>query len=832
MSLLRKVLGIPGIMRTDLRNETYRRRFSEYLPWIAYHNETKTYLCADNSAGFIFECSPLAFAGEKTAETLEGLLRLNVPDGSVLQFILIADDHVNHYIDAYRSLKTRDNELVRKSVDRFGSFLLSGTEGLPKLNNMPVRDFRLVVAFKLPIQQWDRDSAAVAELRSAILEILGGARLFPSSLEAEDLASWMRRFFNGDEDYSGRYNDDIPINRQVIFAQTPIEKTMKYMRIGDRYFRCTTPRTVPKEVDIMQANLIFGGIWGIHQDMNQYRTPFIYTLSILFTNLRTRLHAKCNAILQQKAVGSFALQHHARQEEHEWAVGELEKGRKFLRVIPLLWVYGKDEKAVSESLVRAKRLWEDCGYVMQEDRGILPILFVSALPLGLYTTGNNVENLDRDFIAPSDTVASLLPTQGDFAGGGNPELLLVGRKGQICGIDIFDRNANNNNIFVSAQSGAGKSFFINYLVYNYYSAGAKIRIIDIGDSYKKTTMLYKARYLDFGEERISINPFCHIVDEEHDLPIIAQIAAQMAYSTSEKAIPTDTEIQLLNNAVKWAYDNEGENAEIDHVYHYLQTYPDCARDSDSAAAMGGFSEELEAIAHRLAFNMREFARGGKYEVFFNGHSPFDIRNDEFVVLELGKLEQQRSLFNVAVLQIINAVTNDFYRSDRSEKKLVIFEEAWQFLRDSPIVSKVIEDGYRKARKYSGSFSVVTQSVNDLELFGRVGKVIYSSSAFKFYLQADDIEKAKSAKIIDYGDFEIALLKSVRQNRPKYSEIFMDTPFGTGVARLVVDPFSYWIYTSAPDENKLIETIMERQGLSFEEAIEEILRKTDESGGRL
>jgi hypothetical protein len=39
---------------------------------------------------------------------------------------------------------------------------------------------------------------------------------------------------------------------------------------------------------------------------------------------------------------------------------------------------------------------------------------------------------------------------------------------------------------VSAQTGAGKSFFINYLVYNYYGAGAKIRIIDIGDSSRRT----------------------------------------------------------------------------------------------------------------------------------------------------------------------------------------------------------------------------------------------------------------------------------------------------------------------------------------------------------
>jgi len=33
---------------------------------------------------------------------------------------------------------------------------------------------------------------------------------------------------------------------------------MKHMRIGDRYFRCTTPRSVPKDIDIMQTNLIFG----------------------------------------------------------------------------------------------------------------------------------------------------------------------------------------------------------------------------------------------------------------------------------------------------------------------------------------------------------------------------------------------------------------------------------------------------------------------------------------------------------------------------------------------------------------------------------------------
>ncbi len=40
--------------------------------------------------------------------------------------------------------------------------------------------------------------------------------------------------------------------------------------------------------------------------MNRSGPPSSYTLNILFTNLRTKLHAKCNAILQQRAVGSFA----------------------------------------------------------------------------------------------------------------------------------------------------------------------------------------------------------------------------------------------------------------------------------------------------------------------------------------------------------------------------------------------------------------------------------------------------------------------------------------------------------------------------------------------
>lgn len=818
------ILNIFGVTYSDLEDETYRQRFSDYLPWIAYSRETKAYLCADETAGFIFECSPMAFATDKTAETLEGLLRLSVPSDSVLQFILIADNYINHYIDLYQSLKTREGELFRVSSQRFSQFLLDGAEGLAKMSNIPIRDFRLIVTIKFPIKDWESCSLDVDETRNTIYEVLSGAGLYPRMVEAEDLIYWMSFLFN--EKCSGfppeGYNESVPISRQIILAETPITKTMRSLTIGNKHFRCTTPKRVPRKIDIMQTNTMFGGVWGVANDVNQYRTPFIYCLNVLYKNIGMKLHTKCNAILQQKGVGSFAPSHAARVEEHQWAVDELEAGKRFLEIIPILWVYGSDEKAVSESIIRAKRLWEDCGYEMQEDRGILPILFLASLPLGLYNKGRNVENLERHFVAPTDTIATLFPIQADFAGGGKPHLLFIGRKGQIIALDIFQKSAaNNHNMFITAESGAGKSFTCNYLLYNYHGSEAKIRVIDIGDSYKKMTKIAKGRYLDIEEEDMCINPFSSIVDEEDDLTVIPYIIAQMVYSNSDQADPSQTEMELLTRAVLWAYRSKGPDAEVEDVYRYLTLYPRYATDEDFEHNPG-FQKELAITAHRLAFNMHQFARDGVYGRYFNGKSTFNIKNDEFVTLELGKISSKRDLFNVVTLQIINAVTNDLYFSDRNDRKLIVFDEAWQFIRDSSIIGKIIEEGYRKARKYNGSFSIITQSIQDLELFGRVGKVIYANSAFKFYLQSGDIEKAKQAKLIDYNEFEIAILKSVRQNRPKYSEIFIDSPFGKGVARLVVDPFSYWIYTSDANENDLIDRTMAEHGCSYEMAIEHIL----------
>jgi len=815
-----------GLKKGDLDKATFRNKFSDFLPYIAYDSETKRYLLADDTLGFLWECSPLCYAGDRTYTSLEGLLRFPFPEGSVVQFTMYADNYVEPFLEQYRSQKIRQNPVVQKTTERFTEFLREGaTKGISALSGIPIRNFRLFVSVKVPIEKSNLDDWKLKDIYNTVEDRLKGAGLLPISVEPEVLLAWLRRLFNGKESILNPmvYDETVALNKQIILASTVVEKHMRHLKIGENVFKCLTPKTFPKEIDTLHMNSLVGGIYGVISDMEQIRSPFLYTVSVTINDLKGILHTKCNFILQQQAVGSFAPSLKRKQEEYLWAVDNLEKGVNFLRVIPEIWVFDSNDKDVLESIARVKRIWEGYGFIMQEDAGILPILFISALPFGLYNVGKNVANMDRDFIAHVPAIAKVLPVQADFTGNGST-MIFIGRKGQLTGMDLFSRSANNYNAMISATSGSGKSFLVNYIVYNHYANGALIRMVDIGGSYKKLVKMFGAKYIDFGSDiPICLNPFSFVREPEYDLPVITPVLAQMVY-TAEKREPSQTEATILQNAVQWAYNEEGNDASIDTVYEYLNSFPkhaanfdfDCPEKQDCAT-------EIRTMAHTLAFNIYDFTSDGMYGKYFNGRATFDIGSDSLVVLELERLKTMPDLFNVVTLQIVNAIASDLYLSSRDTPRLIIFDEAWQFLKETQYLKQVIEEGYRKARKYYGSFTVVFQSDLDVIAAGAVGRVIVGNSAYKFKLESQDYAKAKDEKVIDYDDFTMKILKSVRSNKPYYSEIFIDSPTAIGVARLCVDPYSYFVYTSSPDEVTEIEKLLD-SGMTYDMAIEEMVKR--------
>ena len=807
--------GINGGMTEDMIvNASRRDKFSDFLPYLAYEKDSKAFVNNDNSYSYIWECTPLIFGGDNTASSIQGLLRQDFPDGTIIQFILFADPNIKPILNQHMATKKRHDPLIMSTAQNTMDFLEEATKGLDNILGTPVRNFRLFFSVKSPTE-------FSSEMLFSVKEFLSGAKIQPRQMDVNGLLNLVRGIFNGESRNNHVHDENLPLRKQIINSETIIEDIPgKHLRIGERYFKCVTPKNVAQDIDLLKINRLFGGYLGKETDAEQITTPFIYTLNIVMDDVKATLHTKSTIIINQKSAGGLSQILNKKVDEYLWAIDKMER-EKFVRVIPSLWVFSDDKDKLNQSVSRAKRLWENEGFIMQEETHIQKVMFLMSLPFGFNYSKKNLETIDRDFFMSTDAVAVFVPIQADYKGCGDPVVPLIGRKGQLLGFDLFAPGVNAHNFSIYAGTGSGKSFFMNSIVVNNFAAGNMIRLIDIGYSYQKTCKMFGGRYIDFGgKDTMCINPFADIRDLDEDLSAAAAIVAKMIYSTTNGE-PTEDQWSLIREAVKFAYNRDSGFNGIDHVQEYLAVFP---KYCDECSVQN--HAELKSQAQVMAFNLTEFTSQGYYGKYFNGKSTFDISSDEFVVLELENLLHKPDLFNVATMQIVNATTKDLYiTGDRSKRKLVLFEEAYQFLKnnDSNSLKITIEAGYRRARKVGGAFGIVSQSPMDSISFGSVGPVINANSPFKFLLQTDDIRKAKRAGVFDYNDFEINLMTTVESQKPRYSEIFMDTPHGKGVGRLIVDPYTYFVYTSDNDDKNRIQALVD-QGMDYDQAICTLINK--------
>lgn len=812
-----------GLSFAALRRHVARDSYSDHLPLVAWVEEEGAFLTIDDGWGYAWELVPSAYMFAHVHSALLGLLNIHFEPGTVLQIMSFADPLIDDALGAFLDLKTRDDPLIQASARRTYDYLKAGRHGLGALHGIPIRNFRTILAVKSrkPLGQ---------DTRRQIEEQLAKLGIAPMTPEA--VMTFYRRIFNGVyEAAPGSFvngssdgSSPRPLRKQIIDAGPDLLFEGPEVFLGGQVARCLTPKAPARRISAERANRLTGGMRGSSEDSDQIGGPFLYCLNVLFDHSTFEIHKRAQILSAQKAAGSFAVEVGKQIEEIGWVLDEAGNSR-FVRVIPCLWVFGQSRAQAREMAARAKRLWEaePLPFMMQEESYLNPVLLPMSLPFGLYPDGKTLRMLERDFRMPVKAAVLMAPIQTDFRGGGRPALLYTGRKGQLITLDLFDPRINNYNFIVSAESGAGKSFLLNNLCQQYYASGALIRIIDIGGSYRKLCTLCSGRYIDIGEERLVLNPFdmgfaLDGEDKQSAISMAVAIVAEMANAATRKGVST-SEWNLLKSAVQWTIDSGRGEDGIDAVREWLGAYPsETASDLDRV-------EHLVPVARELAFNLRDFGSDGAYGHYFNGPSTFDISSDEFVVLELERLKNMPDLFNVVVMVVVNAVTQELYLSGRDRPRFVLCDEAAQFMsrsegQDLSRLAEAFGQGYRRARKYQGSFGIVMQSMNDLLLFGGTGQVILENAATRFLLQGSTYDKAVDNKILDYSGFVLELLKSVRNNKPNYSEVFIDSPLGLGIARLVVDPFSYWINTSAPTEVAAFEALI-RKGRSPLEAVCEL-----------
>jgi conjugal transfer ATP-binding protein TraC len=104
-----------------------------------------------------------------------------------------------------------------------------------------------------------------------------------------------------------------------------------------------------------------------------------------------------------------------------------------------------------------------------------------------------------------------------------------------------------------------------------------------------------------------------------------------------------------------------------------------------------------------------------------------------------------------------------------------------------------------------------------------GRAIVENSANMYLLgqKAEVIEGMKQDRRLPLSDGGYELLKTVHTLPGAYSEIFFITEMGSGIGRLIVDPFKRVLFSTKPEDVQALKQLR-RQGLSLGEAVQQLI----------
>ena len=392
----------------------------------------------------------------------------------------------------------------------------------------------------------------------------------------------------------------------------------------------------------------------------------------------------------------------------------------------------------------------------------------------------------------------------------------------------------NRNKFVLGPSGSGKSFFMNHLVRQYYEQGTHVVLVDTGNSYQglceminKKTKGDDGIYFTYTEEKpISFNPF-YTDDFVYDVEkkdSIKTLLLTLWKSEDDKI--TKTESGELGSAVTAYIDRIKADRNITPNFN---TFYEFMRDD--------YRNELESRAIKVGkddFNidnflttLRQYYNGGRYDFLLNSRENIDLLGKRFIVFEIDAIKENRELFPVVTIIIMEAFINKMRRLKGIRKQLIV-EEAWKAL-SSPSMSEYLKYLYKTVRKYFGEAIVVTQEVDDIISSPVVKEAIINNSDCKILLdQRKYMNKFDAIQdLLGLTDKERGQILSINMaNNPNrlYKEVWIGLG-GTqsAVYATEVSAEEYLTFTTEETEKMEVLALADKLG-SIEPAIKQLADK--------
>ena len=296
----------------------------------------------------------------------------------------------------------------------------------------------------------------------------------------------------------------------------------------------------------------------------------------------------------------------------------------------------------------------------------------------------------------------------------------------------------NRNKFVLGPSGSGKSFFMNHMVRQYYEQGTHVVLVDTGNSYQglceminKKTKGEDGIYFTYTEDKpISFNPFYtdDLVFDVEKKDSIKTLLLTLWKSEDDKI--SKTESGELGSAVT-AYINriKADRSIVPNFNTFYEFMRDTYRSELEERAIKVSKEDFNI--DNFLTTLRQYYSGGRFDFLLNSDKNIDLLGKRFIVFEIDAIKENKELFPVVTIIIMEAFINKVRRLKGIRKQLIV-EEAWKAL-SSPSMSEYLKYMYKTVRKYFGEAIVVTQEVDDIISSPVVKEAIINNSDCKILL---------------------------------------------------------------------------------------------------
>lgn len=362
--------------------------------------------------------------------------------------------------------------------------------------------------------------------------------------------------------------------------------------------------------------------------------------------------------------------------------------------------------------------------------------------------------------------------------------------------------------------------------------------MDTGNSYQGLNNLIHQKtkgedgiyYTYTDENPISFNPF-YTDDYVYDVEkreSISTLLLTLWKSEDEKI--SKTEAGELGSAVNAYLDLIREKRQItpgfNSFYEFLRdSYRHDLENRDIKVTKEDFNID------NLLTTLKQYYRGGRYDFLLNSDKNIDLLNKRFIVFEIDAVKDNKDLFPVVTIIIMEVFINKMRRL-KGIRKMILIEEAWKAIA-SANMADYIKYLYKTVRKYFGEAIVVTQEVDDIIQSPIVKESIINNSDCKILLdQRKYANKFDSIQnMLGLTEKEKSQVLSINMNNDAgrlYKEVWIGLG-GTQSAVYATEVSAEEYLTYTTEETEKMEVMNKAEALdgNMEQAIKQLAEEARE-----